>query len=174
MATLAGSVAQGGAADFIGSGDVFATRYQAVASGTVDQVQVAVRSGSTFTSLNFAVYSDSASVPNVVLPSTVTAAVTSNTAGTKTGAWASGPAIVSGTFYWLAIWAVGGGWNFTGNAGVSGYRGKNAAAFTSPWNTTGDTIDTTSGLGLPILVEQVASGTAATTGFIPTRMPLGV
>jgi hypothetical protein len=80
----------------------------------------------------------------------------------KTGAWASGPTLVNTTFYWLFVWAVGGGYNFTGNTGVVGYRGKNLSSFPATWTTAGDAVDATSGTGLPILVEQVAGGPAPT------------
>jgi hypothetical protein len=170
MATLVGSVAGGGVNDFFAAGELVVTRYQAVASGTVDQAQVNVRTGSTFTSLILVIYSDLPSTPDALLGQS--AAITDNTAGTKTAAVSSGPALVSGTFYHVGILALGGAFNFTGNAGVTGYRGQSGlAAPENPWATAGDFTDGSANVGLPVLFEQVAPTVAAALTVDYRRFP---
>lgn len=160
MPTLVGSVAGGGTNDFFGSGDLGGSRYQAVADGTADQAQINVRAGGTFTSITVGIYSDSAGVPGSLLGQS--SAITDTSVGTKTAAIASGPAITTGTFYWLMVLPLGGSFNFTGNSGVTGYRGQSGSAtFETPWVTAGDFTDGSANVGMPILIEQAGSGAAA-------------
>jgi hypothetical protein len=161
MTTLAGSTTTTGANDFFGTGDLGMTKWTAAASGTCDQMSVAVRSG-TYTSVTLAIYSDSAGVPNALLGQSNP--ITSTTVGLHSASMVSNVAITSGVVYWLAILPLGGVYNFTGASGASGYRGKSGqSAFPNPWDTVSNFSDP--GAAVPISADATGGGAGKALGF---------
>lgn len=127
MAVLLGSLTAS-VSDFFSSGSKAGSRWQAAASGDVATITMdGIRAGSTFTSLQFAIYADSAGAPAALLGTTGTTADTS--VGSRTLTLGTPVTVVSGTFYWLALLPLGGSVNCTldttgqydGNAGNASF-----------------------------------------------------
>jgi hypothetical protein len=119
MAILIGGTALGSnGSDFEAAGVVVATKRVAIASGTVDQIQVRTdaSTASTMTSLVAAVFADSAGTPGSRIGSQ---SATLTTGLTATGAWlvltGLSVAVTNGTTYWLAFLPLGGSFRFSLN-----------------------------------------------------------
>lgn len=172
MAVLIGSTATPGGTDAFLLDEVAATQYTATANGSAASMSVAIRSGTSCTSMVLGIYSNAAGVPNTLLGQTVAFNPGSATA-VKSAALVSPVTIVSGTVYHLAALSLAGGpWNYTG-ASSAGYRNDAAigGAFEATWDVTGDS---TGGVqALPITADSgvgfVGAGSgAAGSGAAPT------
>lgn len=166
MAVLIGTTTMSGGGDFFGAGDIAATRAVAAATGDVDTIKVAVASGSNFTSMKVALYSDTpgASPPSTAVPNAKLgeATISSSTAGVQSVSLSPAVSVVSGTAYWLAVLPLGGQFNFNGGTGLTGYFGKGGqSVMPSTWDTTGNFGDTTANGGIPMSGESTGGGGGA-------------
>jgi hypothetical protein len=174
MAVLLGTTATGAnSANSNGSGIAFATRLQCSASGTVDSLFL--RCGATVSSAantHWAIYADGAGVPGTRLTADMNG--TAFTASAYTSVPVSpGLAVVSGTFYWLAVngWTTGFAYtDFATTGGNSSDDNMGNNPMVTPWAQSGGPFANI----INMRAEGTASGggadaTEARADFEPTR-----
>lgn len=160
MATLIGTTdVTGGSSDLFGLDEVAASKYTAAASGSATTMSVAIRTGTSSTSMILGIYSDAAGVPGTLLGQTSAFNPGSATA-VKTGTLTAPVSITASTIYHLAALSLlTGGWNWTtANGQTAGYRQDAGigGAFEATWDVTGDSTTATS--TIPISVDSSSGG----------------
>lgn len=133
MATLVGSLATAGGADFFNAGDCAASPYVCATTGTVDTMSMVI-TASGYATLRLGIWADSAGAPAALLGQTVT--TTTTAAGTLNLAMVSNLAVTSGITYWLGALGLGGAGILHCKDGLGSYKGNSGnAALPNPFGT---------------------------------------